>query len=307
MAAPHISVVLTTYNRPETTCEAVESVLAQTFDDFELIVVDDGSTDDTEAVLARYGARIRYLRKENGGEASARNVGLQAARGALIAFLDDDDVWLPEKLAVQEAYQRQHPEVGVIYTGCERFDERGRVRDPSGRAPRSGFVFREFVEEYFIIFSTLMVPRVVIERVGGFDEDYLRGDDVDFMGRALEHFPAGYIDQVLIRRRKYVRPRTPAEIRLSATEQLLYVRKFQERYGARGLLPPRWVARKTARAELKLARACEMLGDAEGARAHCRRAIAADPLHLRAFRRWLQAPVRARRSRRTQPPAAPPV
>jgi len=297
-------VILTTYNRPEMTCEAIDSVLAQTFADYELIVVDDGSTHDTRAVLARYGDRIRYLHKENGGVASARNAGLRAARGALIAFLDDDDIWLPEKLSVQEAFQRRHPELGLIYADCERFDERGRVRDPSGRLPRSGFVFREFVEEYFIIFSTLMVPRAVIERVGGFDEEYLRGDDVDFMGRALEHFPAGYIDRVLIRRRKYARPRTPAEIRLSGTEQLLYVRKFAERYGARGMLPPRWVARKTARAELKLARACEMLGDAAGARAHCRRAIAADPLHLRAFRRWLQAPARARRAR---PPAPPPA
>ncbi|MDH3520730.1 MAG: glycosyltransferase family 2 protein [Myxococcales bacterium] len=301
-----ISVILTTYNRPAMTCEAIDSVLAQTHGDFEAIVVDDGSTDDTQGVLARYGDRIRMIRKENGGVASARNVGLEAARGELIAFLDDDDLWLPEKLEVQEAYHRRHPEVGLIYTDCLRFDERGPAPDPSGRRPRSGWVFRAFVEEYFIIFSTLVVPRAVIERVGHFDEEYLRGDDVDFMGRALEHFPAGYIDRKLIRRRKYVRPRTPAEVRLSGTEQLLYVRKFQERYADRGLLPYRWAARKTARAELKIARACEMLGDAPGAREHCRRAICADPLHLRAYRRWLQAPLRARRSHGAAAPSSGP-
>jgi len=291
-----ISVIVTTYNRPSMACEAIDSALAQTHADFEVIVVDDGSTDDTGQVLSRYGERIHYVRKENGGEATARNVGLEHARGELITFLDDDDIWLPEKLEAQVAYQRAHPEVGLIYTDCQRFDERGPLPDPTGRKRLSGWVFREFVEEYFIIFSTIMVPRAAIDRVGGFDEAYMRGDDVDFMGRVLEHYPAGYIDRKLMRRRKYARPSTPAEIRRSADEQLIYVRRYQERYGGTGQLPRRWATRKTARAELKLARCCEMLGDARGAREHCWRAISADPFHLRAYRRWLQAPYRARRA-----------
>jgi len=291
-----ISVILTTYNRPAMTCEAIDSVFAQTCSDFELIVVDDGSTDDTEQVLSRYGDRIQYVYKENGGEATARNVGLARARGDLVAFLDDDDTWLPEKLEAQVAYHREHPKVGLIYTDCQRFNENGLLPDPSGRKRLSGWIFREFVEEYFIIFSTIMVTRAAIDRVGGFDEAYKRGDDVDFMGRVLEHYPAGYIDRRLLMRRKYARPTTPAEVRRSADEQLIYVRRYQERYGKTGKLPRRWATRKTARAELKIGRACEMVGDARGAREHYMRAIGADPFHLRAYRRWLQAPYRARRS-----------
>lgn len=291
-----ISVIVTTYNRPSMTREAIDSALAQTHDDFEVIVVDDGSTDETPQVMAEYGDRIRYIRKENGGVASARNVGIEAAKGDLIAFLDDDDIWLPEKLAVQQAYADAHPEVGLIYTDCTRFNEHGPARDPKGRTQLSGWVFKEFVEKYFVIFSTIVVPRKAIEQIGNFDEEYLRGDDVDFMGRVLEHYPAGYIDQKLIRRRKYARPKSAADLRLSAEEQLIYVRKFSERYGA-DKLPARWAARKRARAEMKLGQASEAEGNADEARTHYRRAMQSDPFLIKSYRRWLTAKRRARRAR----------
>jgi glycosyltransferase involved in cell wall biosynthesis len=291
-----ISVILTTHNRPDMCREAIDSVLAQEGVEFELVVVDDGSTDDTPAMLASYGDAIRVARKENGGVASARNVGIQLAKGNLLAFLDDDDLFLPGKLRIQAAYHEAHPEIGISYTDCERFDERGpaktKARTRTAR-PREGMVFRAFVEKYFIIFSTMAVPRHVVEHTGGFDEDYLRQDDLDFMARVLEHYPAGYIDEKLIRRRKFIAPKTAAQVRRAGTEQLLYVEKLSARY-APEQLPPRWAARKRARAEEKLARACELEGDAIGARRHYRQAIALDPLPLRNYRRWALAGWRAR-------------
>lgn len=293
-----ISVVLTTYNRPDMTVEAIDSVLAQTHPSFELIVVDDGSTDKTPSVLAEYGDRIRVVTKPNGGVASARNVGIAHARGELIAFTDDDDVWLPEKLVRQQAYFDAHPEVGLIYCDCERFNEAGVARDPDGRTPLSGNVFTEFVENYFVIFSTIVVPKKVIDHVGTFDEAYTRGDDIDFIARVFEHYPAGYVDEKLIRRRKYLRAKSAAEIRVAGEEQLYYVEKFTERYGDTGRLPPRWTARKRARAHMKIGRAFELEGDAAQARRHYAQAIRSDPFLIKSFRRWLVAPSRARRARR---------
>jgi glycosyltransferase involved in cell wall biosynthesis len=293
-----ISVILTTYNRPDMCREAIDSVLVQEGAEFELIAIDDGSTADTPAMLASYGDAIRVVRKENGGVASARNAGIEAAKGNLLAFLDDDDLFLPGKLKAQAAYHESHPEVGLSYTDCERFDEHGplkaKARTRTSR-PREGMVFREFVEKYFIVFSTMVVPRRVVERTGGFDEDYLRQDDLDFMARVLEHYPAGYLDQKLTRRRKYSRPKTAAEVRRAGVEQMLYVDKLTARYAAEQL-PPRWTVRKRSRAEEKLAHACELEGDATGARQHYRRAIAADPFPLRSYRRWLLAASRARKA-----------
>ena len=125
-ATPLVSVIVPAYNNAHFLPAAIDSILNQTFDNFELIVVDDGSTDNTQAVLAGFGDRLRYVRKANGGPSSARNLGIQMARGQLIAFQDADDLWLPEKLALQVAYFHLHPEVGVVFTDAVRFDAAGK-------------------------------------------------------------------------------------------------------------------------------------------------------------------------------------
>ena len=112
---PRVSVVIPTYNYGHLLEQSLESVFAQTYKDYEVILVDDGSTDDTPGIAARYEGRIRYFRKENGGPSSARNEGIRQARGPLIAFLDSDDLWLPHKLAVQTAFADAHPEYGLVY------------------------------------------------------------------------------------------------------------------------------------------------------------------------------------------------
>src|SRR5512143_3730544 len=108
---PLVSVVMPVYNGARYLRQALESALAQTYRPLEIVVVDDGSTDETPAILAEFGTRIRALRQPNSGSAAARNAALDAARGELIAFLDADDLWLPQKLAVQVEYLREHPDV----------------------------------------------------------------------------------------------------------------------------------------------------------------------------------------------------
>jgi glycosyltransferase involved in cell wall biosynthesis len=128
-APPRVSVVLATYDRERLVARAIDSVLAQTFTDFELLLVDDGSRDGTaEMIRSRYGAepRLRYLPKSNGGSASARNHGIEHARGELLAFLDSDDRWLPRFLASQVALLARHPEAGLAL--CDAYFE-GRWAD----------------------------------------------------------------------------------------------------------------------------------------------------------------------------------
>lgn len=123
---PRVSVVIPTYNRSRALVRALESVFAQTEPVLETIVVDDGSTDDTQAVLAGFGSRVRAIRKSNGGAGAARNAGIEAARGEFVAFLDDDDAWLPEKNREQVRILDARPEVGITSSGVLFIDAEGR-------------------------------------------------------------------------------------------------------------------------------------------------------------------------------------
>jgi glycosyltransferase involved in cell wall biosynthesis len=168
---PLVSVIIPAYNPSAALREAVESALGQTHPSVEVIVVDDGSTADTSWVPAAYGGRIRYVRKANGGPASARNAGLALARGTYVAFLDADDVWEPGKLAAQVEAMERHPAAGLAYGPVLRIDGQGR---PQGvrRSPqaRSGLIAGELFMKNFVPTSTVMVRRACFEAAGRFDE-----------------------------------------------------------------------------------------------------------------------------------------
>lgn len=137
---PKVSVIIATYNRADYLRQAIASVLAQSYPDFELLVVDDGSTDDTAAAVAEFtDARIVYLHQTNAGRSAARNLGLTQARGMYVAFLDDDDLYLPHKLAVQTNFLDDHPEIGLVAGGSQIIAADGtpiRVRESRGEQPR---------------------------------------------------------------------------------------------------------------------------------------------------------------------------
>ncbi len=117
--SPRISVLITAYNCGDRIRRTVQSVLEQTYPAFEIIIVDDGSTDDTAKVLREFGEKVRYIHQKNGGVATARNTGIHAVKGDWVAFLDDDDVWLPEKLQVQAELIRAYPESGMVFSAYE--------------------------------------------------------------------------------------------------------------------------------------------------------------------------------------------
>ena len=139
-----VSVVIPTYNRARWLTEAVASALAQTVPPLEVLIVDDGSTDDTEAVAATFAPPVRYIRQRNAGVAAARNRGIREARGDLVALLDSDDVWEPSKLAVQLAVLDAHPEVGWCLSDCEVIDADGRALPPPQGFVRVFAVFEAF-------------------------------------------------------------------------------------------------------------------------------------------------------------------
>ena len=212
---PLVSVVIPTYNCARYIGETVESVLAQDFADREIIVVDDGSTDDTAQVLGTFGPDVRCIVRENSGAAGARNVGIRAARGKYIAFLDADDVWLPGKLGLQVDFLEKHPKAGLVFTDALWFDERGiihaswtaqRDRFTAGqRLPCGGSVigefYRELVLQNFITVSSVVLRRSAYGAVGPFEETYRTGSDHHYWLRLAARFPIGYINAVLVRYR----------------------------------------------------------------------------------------------------------
>jgi glycosyltransferase involved in cell wall biosynthesis len=199
---PEVSVVIPAFNASRTISAALESVFAQTYKNFEVIVVDDGSTDDTARRVAEFGSRVEYVRQANGGPARARNVAIRRARGRLVAFLDADDVWMPRKLQRQTAYFERFPETGLLHgrtlvsdtpTLTMRTTGDDVPLDGAGAAPRHlfGGLFhgREDVNTL-----TVMVPRDVLTATGGFDERReLHVEDWDLWLRIAARFPIGYL------------------------------------------------------------------------------------------------------------------
>jgi glycosyltransferase involved in cell wall biosynthesis len=165
-----ISVIIPVYNSSEYILEALDSVFAQSFKDFEVIVVDDGSTDDTRQKIQNYSHKIRYFYQENGGPSKARNLGIRESTGKYIAFLDADDVWLPSKLEKQIAEFKKNPDLGMVITENSLFDERGVYRATVGK---SNYLMQgDLVTNIFlrsgVVTPTVMVRREVFDKIGFF-------------------------------------------------------------------------------------------------------------------------------------------
>jgi glycosyltransferase involved in cell wall biosynthesis len=196
-----VSVIIPTFNRADFLAEAIDSVLAQTAKDFELIVVDDGSTDRTRGLIANYENRVRYFFQPNAGAAAARNLGIRRAAGELIAFLDSDDLWLPSKLSRQIEWMAAHPEIKLCYTD-EIWIRRGvRVNQKKIHAKSGGWIYPLCLPRCIISPSSALMRRELFEAVGLFDQQLPVCEDYDFWLRVASRFEVGFLSAPLIVKR----------------------------------------------------------------------------------------------------------
>ena len=199
--SPTVSVIIPTFNRWPLVGAAIESVLAQTFSDFELIVVDDGSTDGTGVELGKLGSRLHIISQPNRGVSAARNLAARQARGIYLAFLDSDDLWLPHKLAIQTAFMVLHPDVQICQAEEIWIRNGVRVNPKVNHRKPSGDIFIPSLDLCLVSPSAVMLTRELFEQVGGFDETLPVCEDYDLWLRiALDHSVA-LIDEPLVVKR----------------------------------------------------------------------------------------------------------
>lgn len=202
-----VSVVIPAYNAAAFIRRTIDSVLAQSYRHFEVIVVDDGSPDDTADVVNGYGPPVRCIRQANAGDADARNTGITAAAGEWIAMLDHDDEWLPAKLQRQMHLLAEHPHLRWCCTNRYQTDGSRRTAVGDSEAIDRALAGRGYFDDFFpahargvcpIITSAMVVHREVFERVGLFDTRYPRASDLDMRWRIAYQFPAiGYVSEPL--------------------------------------------------------------------------------------------------------------
>jgi glycosyltransferase involved in cell wall biosynthesis len=198
---PQVSVIIPTYNRAWVIKEAIDSVLAQDYAEFELIVVDDGSTDQTSDVLDTFGNVIKVFSQKNKGVSAARNRGIAEASGNFIAFLDSDDLWHPQKLSSQIDFFKQTPDALICQTEEVWIRNGLRVNPKKRHKKPSGMIFKPSLKLCLVSPSAVMIRRRLFDRVGGFDETLPACEDYDLWLRISCRFPIHLIDTPLIVKR----------------------------------------------------------------------------------------------------------
>jgi glycosyltransferase involved in cell wall biosynthesis len=197
---PKVSVVIPTYNRRDFVREAMASVLAQTFRDFELLVIDDGSNDDTAAVVQEFDG-VRYVFQANRGVSAARNRGMALSNGDLLAFLDSDDLWQPRKLAHQVAFFTARPQARICQTEEVWLRHGVRVNPHNKHRKVGGDIFARSLQLCLVSPSAVMLRRELFEQVGGFDENLPACEDYDLWLRIAATEPIHLITTPLVIRR----------------------------------------------------------------------------------------------------------
>ena len=205
----NVSVIIPTYNRRELIQEAVNSVLAQSFRDYEVIVIDDGSDDSTgEMIKDKFNEKVHYSWQVNQGESVARNKGIELAKGEYIAFLDSDDRWLPKKLDKQVRVLDENPDIGVVFCQAWSINEEGNLLD--SRVIGNDLRVNEITFENLVLHnqisgspSSSMIRQVILEKIGGFDPQIRYGEDWDLWLRIHSLSKFGFISEPLVQLRRH--------------------------------------------------------------------------------------------------------
>lgn len=293
-ASKKVSVIIPSFNRSGLVLDAIQSVADQKYKPLEILVIDDGSTDDTReklAPLAETGV-IRFVHQQNGGRSAARNKGISLATGDFIAFLDSDDLFEPGKLARQIDFFAEHPEVGLVHGGYVKFDESGKDLGYRDTSWFSGWIYPRMLLVWYTLMATptVMVRRSVLEAVGGFDESLFIAEDLDLWRRIARKYPFGYIYRSLARIR--IHADNISKDALSAT------REFERYLGKAFQEDPSLSSRFQNRVYSRLYsnQAYMMLSDRgtqqmSAARTSAKRAIYLDPLNASGYMAFLSTAI----------------
>ena len=292
---PRVSVIIPAYNAAATIAGTVDSVIAQSLQDFEIICVDDGSTDRTLPIVKEYGERVRLIEQANSGPASARNNGARNSSGDYLAFLDADDVWTPQFLERGVLALDADPALSLVYCNCALADSEGVPIDTS--LVGNGFDHAPSLNELLtqlwpIMPSAAIVRRSAYDACGGY-RDALKGasfrfEDVDFWIKMREQGPFGYIDEPLITWRFAWFPKQLKRLPDYSKALHVFEAYLQERYGvsAAPLVDARARAPRSILATIGLKAMRD--GDRPRARAAFARAIRVDPYRLKNYLRWMR-------------------
>lgn len=226
---PLVSIIIPTYNRSHLIEETIQSVFAQTYTNWELIIVDDGSTDDTQSKLDRYKRDgFRYIHISHSGSlGKVRNVGIKASRGQIIAFLDSDDLWQPDKLEVQISLLEDHPGCDFIFGHGVQFGT-GAIPPPALEDLFIGNVFIPMLlEERFVFYvPTLMFRKAVLGSIGLINESMQSGGDIDFFFQMAYRFKGIFSNKIIARIRKHEQSTSQSRERAGFEEYIQMINGF---------------------------------------------------------------------------------
>jgi glycosyltransferase involved in cell wall biosynthesis len=281
--SPSVSIIIATYNRAQFLVETIRSILNQQFQNFELIVVDDGSTDETERLLAGYRSQLRYLYQENRGPSAARNLGVCCANADWISIQDSDDLCAPNHLHTLYGYVKDHPECAMVFANGDYLGGREHNRDTiiprtkSQQLAKRGVKLEDFFEKSILRLQAALISKKAYDAIGGHDESLRICMDLDLGFRLLMNFPVAYLDSVVFSYRRHAgNIGRNEELRL--TENIRVIEKLLREYpSARAQLGSPTVSRRLAYRYYRLAKGRWRRNERHQAREALQQAIGLQP------------------------------
>ena len=276
-----VSAVITTYNYARFLPDALDSVLAQSHPDLEIVVVDDGSTDATASVVADYASRgVRYVSRPHGGAGKARNTGLEATSAPLVAFLDADDAWLPDRVEAGLAHLDRHPDLALVAAHAYACDERLHPTAvvPAATRPNGHMLEQLLVDNVVLNPSSVLIRRAALEEAGGFSEIQF-GEDWDTWIEIAKRHPIGFVDRPLALVRRHAGSSSPQRVGVWLDVNRSIVERHLDAF------QPAWKRPLIRRRAASMAHFHAGVGSVKGgdrhaARRHALTAVALDPLTL---------------------------
>lgn len=288
--APAVTVVVPTYNRVSLVGASLDSIARQTFRDFEVMVVDDGSSDNTKELIASRKEPIRYLWQHNQGPAAARNHALRLVRSEFVAFLDSDDLWLPTFLERTIGWLREHPEDALVFTDFRSIRASGKPMHGHRKRPYGGDVTARLFASTFICTPAVVVRSAVIRDAGGFDERMSHCEDYDLWLRLSLKHRFGLIEEPLFLRRCHhdslSRKGCSPDVLVRKADMLA---RFYETGGGKAKIPADLAQKRIAKTYYSAAKAFLRLGRPARAVDLLRRSMVYRPLNLKTWSWYMRA------------------